>query len=81
VQINLGKNYDMGKDDPGFWTVTTDPLVPGFHYYAMIIYGVSVSDPASKTFYGVSRMYSSIEIPSAGEDFYTVKDVPHGEEI
>jgi enterochelin esterase-like enzyme len=79
VQVNLGKTYDMVKDDQGFWTVTSDSQVPGFHYYAMIIDGVSVSDPASETFFGVGRMYSAIEIPSAGEDFFTIKNVPHGD--
>ena len=28
-----GKKYDMQKDADGFWTVKTDPLVVGFHYY------------------------------------------------
>ena len=79
VQISIDKTYDMVKDNQGFWTVTTDPQVPGFHYYALIIDGVSVSDPASKTFYGVSRDYSAIEIPEAGADYYTIKNVPHGD--
>lgn len=33
VQVDLLKVYDMVKDDDGVWTVTTDPLPPGFHYY------------------------------------------------
>ena len=33
VQIDLGKMYNMTRDDQGVWTVTTDPQVPGFHYY------------------------------------------------
>jgi enterochelin esterase-like enzyme len=79
VQIQLGKTYDMVKDDQGFWTVTTDPQVPGFHYYSLIIDGIKVSDPASESFFGTGSMASAIEIPSAGEDFYTIKDVPHGD--
>jgi enterochelin esterase-like enzyme len=79
VQINLGRNYDMKKDDSGVWTVTTAPQDPGFHYYSLVIDGVSVSDPASETFYGTGRMSSAIEIPETGVDFYTVKDVPHGD--
>ena len=79
VQFDLMKKYDMVKDTAGFWTVTTDPQVPGFHYYRLWIDGVEVSDPASETFFGVSRMFSAIEIPNAGEDFYTVKNVPHGD--
>ena len=80
IQFDLSnKKYDMVKDDDGFWTVTTDPQVPGFHYYQLWIDSVSVCDPASETFFGVGRMFSAIEIPNADEDFYTVKDVPHGD--
>jgi enterochelin esterase-like enzyme len=80
IQFDLaGKKYDMIRDTAGFLNVITDPQVPGFHYYRLWINGVEVSDPASETFFGVSRMFSAIEIPSAGEDFYTVKNVPHGD--
>jgi enterochelin esterase-like enzyme len=79
VQVDLGKVYDMQKDEKGIWTVTTDPQVAGFHYYSLVINGVRVSDPASETFYGTGRMSSAIDIPEAGADFYTVKNVPHGE--
>jgi enterochelin esterase-like enzyme len=79
VQINLGRTYDMQKDASGTWTVTTGPQDPGFHYYSLVIDGVSVSDPASESYYGTGRMSSAIEIPEAGVDFYTVKDVPHGD--
>jgi enterochelin esterase-like enzyme len=80
IQFDLaGKKYDMVRDTAGFLNVITDPQVPGFHYYRLWIHGVEVSDPASETFFGVSRMFSAIEIPSAGEDFYTVKNVPHGD--
>lgn len=78
LQIDLGKKYDMVKGSDEFWTVTTDPQVPGFHYYSLVIDGVSVADPASETFYGMSRDASGIEIPEAGVDFHLIKDVPHG---
>jgi hypothetical protein len=79
MQINLGKTYDMVKDDQGVWSVTTDPQVPGFHYYSLVIDGLAVADPASESFYGTGRMSSAIDIPEAGVDFYTIKNVPHGE--
>jgi enterochelin esterase-like enzyme len=79
LQIDLGKIYDMTKDEKGIWTVTTDPQVPGFHYYSLVIDGIKVSDPASETFYGTGRMSSAIDIPEEGTDFYSIKDVPHGE--
>ncbi len=79
VQIDLGKKYDMVKDTSGFWNVTTDPIVIGFHYYSLVIDGVAVCDPSSQTFYGMGRMASGIDIPEPGVDFYFAKDVPHGQ--
>lgn len=78
VQVDLGKMYDMQKDEKGLWSVTTDPQEPGFHYYSLVVNGVRVSDPASESFYGTGRMSSAIDIPEAGVDFYELKDVPHG---
>jgi enterochelin esterase-like enzyme len=79
VQIDLLKKYPMTKDTGGYWTVTTDPIVLGFHYYSLIIDDVAVVDPSSQTFYGMGRMASGIDIPDPEGDFYTTKDVPHGE--
>ncbi|NJD09856.1 MAG: esterase [Gemmatimonadetes bacterium] len=79
VQVDVpGKRYDMVRDTGGIWTVTTDPQVPGFHYYSLVIDGVAVADPASQSFYGTGRMSSGIEIPEAGADFDAARDVPHG---
>ncbi|HLN22220.1 MAG TPA: alpha/beta hydrolase-fold protein [Bacteroidales bacterium] len=79
MQIDLGKRYDMVKNNEGLWEVRTDSLTEGFHYYSLIIDGISVADPASETFYGMGRMASGIEVPFSGDGYYTVKDVPHGE--
>ena len=77
VQVELpGKRYDLVRDTSGTWTVTTEPLVPGFHYYSLVIDGARVADPASQSYFGTGRMSSAVEIPEAGVDFYTVKDVP-----
>jgi len=79
VQFDLAKTYAAVRDADGYWTATTDPVVPGFHYYWLVIDGVWLNDPASETFYGVSKQSSGIEVPEAGVDFYLPKDVPHGE--
>lgn len=79
VQVDLGKKYDMTKDSNGVWTVTTDSISRGFHYYSLVIDGVAVADPASETFYGMGRMASGIEIPYENGDFYAEKNVPHGD--
>jgi enterochelin esterase-like enzyme len=79
VRLHLDKDYDMEKDTNGVWSVTTTPQAVGFHYYWFIVDGLNVADPASDSFFGVGRQYSGIEVPSKDEDFYEVKDVPHGE--
>ena len=64
-----------------FWTVKTDPLVVGFHYYFLIADGVQVADPSSYTFFGCCRMASGIEVPEGVEgDYYRPQQgVPHGQ--
>lgn len=79
VQLDLGKKYDMVKDTEGVWEVTTDSLSEGFHYYSIIIDGVPVCDPASETYYGMGRMASGFEVPFKGDEYYSVKNVPHGD--
>jgi enterochelin esterase-like enzyme len=79
VQVDLVKKYDLIKDSEGFWTVTTDTISEGFHYYSLLIDGVALADPASETFYGMGRMAAGIEIPSRNGSFYALKNVPHGE--
>ncbi len=80
VKLNFWSNpkMDMVKQSDGFWTATTPPLVPGFHYYTLIIDGVEVSDPGSHAFFGGGKDASGIEIPEAGSTYYLPQDVPHG---
>ncbi len=79
VSVGLPGGRAMAKGPDGVWTVTTDPLAPGFHYYSITVDGATVSDPASESYFGTGRMSSGIEVPSPGEDFYLPKDVPHGD--
>ncbi len=79
VQVSLAGRHDMTKGADGVWSVTTPPLVPGFHYYQLIVDGVSMNDPASHAFYGTSKDSSGIEVPEKGVDYYSYKEVPHGE--
>ena len=69
----------LTKGEDGAWVGTTRPLDEGFHYYRINIDGADVPDPGSKFFDGASRWGSAIEIPAKDEDFYAVKNVPHGQ--
>jgi enterochelin esterase family protein len=81
VKLNFwnGPKVDMQKQADGFWTVTTEPLVPGFHYYTLIIDGAEVADPGSHAFFGGSKHASAVEIPEPGASYYSIQDVPHGQ--
>jgi enterochelin esterase-like enzyme len=73
-----GPKIDMLKQEDGFWTVTTPPLVPGLHYYTLIIDGAEVSDTGSQAFFGGGKYASAVEVPEPGSTYYSAEDVPHG---
>jgi len=80
VRLNFwsGPKIDMEKQADGFWTVTTPPLVPGLHYYTLIIDGAEVSDTGSRAFFGGGKYASAVEVPEPGATYYLPQDVPHG---
>ena len=80
VQVAIsGHRYDMTRGSDGVWSVTTPPLVVGFHYYTLILDGVPVNDYGSHAFYGTGKDSSGIDVPEDGVDYYLAKDVPHGD--
>jgi len=80
VQLDISAvKYDLTKDENGVWTGDSNPQDEGFHYYQLWIDGAAVPDPNSLYFYGAMRWGSGIEIPAKDQDFYALKDVPHGQ--
>jgi hypothetical protein len=81
VSVGLGGRGGtvLTKAEDGSWTGTTaKPLDEGFHYYHLTVDGGTFNDPGTLNFYGSTRWESGIEIPSLDQDFYTLKEVPHG---
>ncbi len=83
VRVSLGLGGRGGtkltKNEEGVWTGTTEgPLDEGFHYYHLTVDGGTFNDPGAKNYYGSTRWESGIEIPAHDQDFYALKDVPHG---
>ncbi len=80
VRLNFwsGPKVDMEKQQDGFWTITTSPLVPGLHYYTLIIDGAEVSDPNTHAFFGGGKPASAVEVPEPGSTYYSIQNVPHG---
>ena len=82
VQLDISAvKYDLVKDEKGVWTGESAPQDEGFHYYQLWVDGAAVPDPGSLYFYGASRWGSGIEIPAKDQDFYALKNVPHGQVI
>ncbi|HTN22247.1 MAG TPA: alpha/beta hydrolase-fold protein [Pelobium sp.] len=83
VKVSLGLGGRGGtilsKSADGFWTGTTEgPMDEGFHYYHLTVDGGTFNDPGALNYYGSVRWESGIEIPAHDQDFYALKDVPHG---
>jgi enterochelin esterase-like enzyme len=74
-----GVKYPMTKGSDGAWIGVSNAQDEGFHYYQLNVDGVSVPDPGALMFYGASRWGSGVEVPAHDEDFYAVKNVPHGQ--
>lgn len=78
-KVEISFRGEMTKDSDGYWTlISKEPEVIGFHYYQIIVDGVSSADPNSKPFFGMGKWVSGIEIPEKDVDYYKPKDVPHG---
>ncbi|MGB8490035.1 MAG: alpha/beta hydrolase-fold protein [Bacteroidales bacterium] len=84
VVVSLGLGGTRGgtpltRAEDGSWTGTTaGPMEEGFHYYHLTVDGGVFNDPGTLNFYGSTRWESGIEIPAHDQDFYALKDVPHG---
>jgi len=84
VRVSLGLGGTRGgtllkKVTDSVWMGTTaGPMEEGFHYYHVTIDGGVFNDPGTLNFYGSTRWESGIEIPAHDQDFYSLKDVPHG---
>ena len=72
-----GTNLTRAADSSWMGT-TAGPLDKGFHYYHLRIDGGIFNDPGTLNFYGSTRWESGIEVPAPDQDFYALKNVPHG---
>ena len=79
VSVSFRDSSEFTKGDDGAWVGYTRPLDEGFHYYTINIDGAEVPDPNSLYFFGANRWGSGVEVPARDQDFYALKNVPHGQ--
>ena len=83
VTVSLGLGGQGGtklrRFFDGSWIgQTAGPMDEGFHYYHLTVDGGTLNDPGANNYYGSCRWESGIEIPAHDQDFYAMKNVPHG---
>ncbi|MCA9036235.1 MAG: hypothetical protein KDA91_13960, partial [Planctomycetaceae bacterium] len=79
VSTTFRDSTEFVKGEDGAWIGYSRPLDEGFHYYELIIDGAHVPDPNSTYYFGAMRWGSGIEIPAHDQEFYALKNVPHGQ--
>ncbi|MCL4178412.1 MAG: esterase [Verrucomicrobia bacterium] len=79
VGCSFRDSSEFTQGDDGAWYGTTRPLDEGFHYYTIQIDGAEVPDPNSLMFFGAMRWGSGVEIPARDQEFYALRNVPHGQ--
>ena len=83
VTVSLGLGGQGGTKlhrayDNSWVGQTAGPMDEGFHYYHLTVDGGMLNDPGTNNYFGSCRWESGIEIPAKDQDFYQMKNVPHG---
>lgn len=74
------KYHEMTKDENGWWTVKVSPedIEPGLHYHEYFVDGVRTFNPKVPMGYGCGSFFNVCDTADPENDFYLMKDVPHG---
>jgi enterochelin esterase-like enzyme len=73
------EHIPMQKDDAGVWSVTTDPLEPGYYGYSFIADGVALMDPHNPLIKpNLLNPQSMVHVPGPSSLSWEINDVPHG---
>src|SRR3989440_3943102 len=82
-EVSQGKGPQrMTKGSDGVWTITIGPLPPEIWGYSFRIEGVDFPDSGNISLMPRSAgipVWSFVEIPGDGPQFYDARPVPHGE--
>ncbi len=70
------ERHKMEKDEQGYFTVRVSGIPAGYHYHEYYLDGNSVINPQAPIGYGCHRLINFFE--KAEDDFYLIKNVPHG---
>lgn len=69
----------LEKEPDGYFSKTVSGIAPGFHYHEWYVDGVCVTNPIAPFCYGCFGTKNFFELPAPGQNFWFLKDVPHGD--
>ena len=69
----------MEKGEDGWWSTTVSGILPGFHYHDFFVDGTRLINPDSAVGYGGFYPANFFELPSDEDEFWMLRDVPHGD--
>jgi len=76
---SMPDSYEMTPCEPeGYWKVVIKDLAPGFHFHKYFVDGVETLNVTIPFGYGCGYVLNFLEVADPNEDFYLIKDVPHG---
>lgn len=69
----------MVKGEDGWWSVTVSGIKPGFHNHKYWVDGNLMVNPDAPVGYGWFYPINVFDLPGEEDDFWMMKDVPHGD--
>ncbi|MCD7841079.1 MAG: hypothetical protein LUG56_01260 [Lachnospiraceae bacterium] len=70
--------FALEKDSKDVWKLILYDIPAGLRYMKWYVNDVELINKKAPMIYGYGGAYNFVEIPEKGEDFYYLKDVPHG---
>lgn len=70
---------ELNPEGDGYFSVKVSGIQPGFHYHNWFVDGIQVRNSLGAFCYGCFEPINFFEVPEGKEDFYFLKEVPHGE--
>ena len=73
------EKISLSKDKDGYFRTVIQGIKPGFHYFHWYVDGVPVRNMKGCFTYGCFDHTNFIDVPKSQEEFYLLKEVPHGD--
>jgi len=76
-----GEKVELEPIGDGFFSKTISGIPSGFHYHDYFVDDVMVRNQHGQICYGCFSAKDFIDIPANADDFYLMKEVPHGDVV